>query len=297
MPYNDLMPWHQICINPLGNRNDSSATTGFHTASRGLVIIIFMIQEEKSMFKKEIMKVAVAIAFSAVSAYSQAAVVDASHVRVFGSATVGNDQLYSLDPRANMTMLASTSQTLSFLGDAVGSVLDQVWKDNSTGQLSFFTRIVMDTAGYEVNDVVRAGFTGFSTDVTWFREAGSNVATQGFRLKSAGHTDSIGTATDVYKSDYINLRSDISVEEGKPTSGWYVIKTDATAFTTIVGATASAYGMFLRSTGEDVGAPASLYLSSFAPTIAVTPVPEPENMALLMAGLGLVGIAARRQKK
>lgn len=249
------------------------------------------------MYKKEIMKVAVAIVFSTVTAYSQAAVVDASHLRVFGSATVGNDQLYSLDPRSNMTMLASSSQTLSFLGDSVGSVLDQVWKNNATGQLSFFTRIVMDTAGYEVNDVVRSGFTGFTTDVTWFRETGANVASQGFRLKSAGHTDSIGTATDVYQSDFINLRSDISVEEGKPTSGWYVINTDATAFTTITGTSASAYGMFLRSTGEDVGAPASLYLSAFAPTTVTTPVPEPENIAMLMAGLGLVGMVVRRQRK
>lgn len=247
------------------------------------------------MLKREILKVAVAVAFSTVSLCSQAAVVDATHLRVFGSATVTNDQLYTLDPRANMSMLASTSQTLSFLGDVVGSVFDQVWKDNTTGQLSFFTRIVMDTAGYEVNDIVRSGFTGFSTDVTWFRESGSNLASQGFRLKSAGHTDAIGVATDVYKSDFINLRSDISVEEGKPTSGWYVIKTDATAFTTITGTSATGYGMFLRSTGEDVGAPASLYISAFAPT-TVTAVPEPENMALLSLGLAVIA-AARRQKK
>jgi len=249
------------------------------------------------MINKKMMKLAVGVAFSAVSLCSQAAVVDATNLRVFGSSSTANDKLYaSLDPRANMTMLASSSQTLSFLGDSVGSVLDQVWKNNTTGQLSFFTRIVMDTAGYEVNDIVRSGYTGFTTDVTWFKEAGSNQATQGFRLKSAGHTDSIGTATDVYKSDFINLRSDISVEEGKPTSGWYVINTNATAFTTITGTSASSYGMFLRSTGEDVGAPASLYISAFAPTVAV-PVPEPENIALFMAGLGLVSIVARRQKK
>lgn len=248
------------------------------------------------MLRKELMKVAIAVAFSATSLCSQAAVVDATHVRVFGSATVTNDQLYTLDPRANMTMLASATQSLSFLGDTVGSVLDQVWKDNTTGQLSFFTRIVMDTAGYEVNDIVRSGFTGFSTDITWFRESGSNLASQGFRLKSAGHTDSIGVASDVYKSDFINLRSDISVEEGKPTSGWYVIKTDATAFATLTGTSATGYGMFLRSTGEDVGAPASLYISAFAPTTAL-PVPEPENFALMSLGLGMIAAVARRQKK
>lgn len=248
------------------------------------------------MLRKELMKVAIAVAFSTTSLCSQAAVVDATHLRVFGSATLTNDQLYTLDPRANMTMLASATQTLSFLGDTVGSVLDQVWKDNTTGQLSFFTRIIMDTAGYEVNDIVRSGFTGFSTDVTWFRESGSDLSAWGFRLKSAGHTDSIGVATDVYKSDFINLRSDISVEEGKPTSGWYVIKTDATAFTTLTGTSAADYGMFLRSTGEDVGAPASLYISAFAPT-SVAAVPEPENMALFMVGLGLVSFVTRRQKK
>lgn len=247
------------------------------------------------MFSKNLLSIALAAVLSAGSLYAQATALNSTTVRAFGASSTTTDQLYSsVDLRANKTLLASTSSPLIFLTDNVGSVFDQVWQDNTTGKLSFFTRIVMSQAGYEVNDIVRSGFTGFTTDVEWFRETGSNLATQGFRLKSAGRTNSIGTATDVYNSNFVNLRSDISVEEGKPSSGWYVINTDATAFTRLTGASSTNYGMFLRSTGEDVGAPASLYISAFAP-IAVAAVPEADSYAMLLAGLGIMGFVARRR--
>jgi hypothetical protein len=247
------------------------------------------------MFKRNLLSVALAAVLTAGSLYAQATEVNNSTVRAFGASSTTTDQLYSsVDIRTNKTLLASASNSLIFLTDNVGSVLDQVWQDNTTGKLSFLTRIVMTQAGYEVNDIVRSGFTGFTTDIQWFRETGSNLATQGFRLKSAGRTSSIGTTADVYDANHVNLRSDISVEEGKPTSGWYVINTDATSFTTLTGTTASNYGMFLRSTGEDVGAPASLYISAFAPTTVVA-VPESDTYAMLLAGLGIVGFVARRR--
>lgn len=246
------------------------------------------------MFKTS-MKSSIVIALLLTSTAASAVVLPSSGtLRKFGASATNSDQLYlASDPRSNMTLLDSRSNDLIFLGDNIGSVLDEVWQDKTTGYLSFFTRIEMTEAGYEVNDIVRKGFAGFTTDVNWFKANGSSLATQGFRLKSTARTDSIGTATDVYNDNAVNLRSDISVEEGKPTSGWYVIKTNATFYSLYGSDTSSDYGFFLRSTGEDVGAPASAYFSSFAPSVMA--VPEPSEYAMFLAGVGVLGVVARRR--
>ena len=64
-------------------------------------------------------------------------------LRVFGASSTATDALFlSADPRlTNMTLLASRENELTFLSDNIGDVLDEVWKDNTTNQLTFFTRV------------------------------------------------------------------------------------------------------------------------------------------------------------
>jgi len=50
----------------------------------------------------------------------------------------------------------------------------------------------------------------------------------------------------------------------------------------------------LGADGQHTGVDAGFIVSSIA-SVTVTPVPEPETYAMLLAGLGLVGFAARRK--
>ena len=46
-----------------------------------------------------------------------------------------------------------------------------------------------------------------------------------------------------------------------------------------------------------VGIKSATSLSSYSGVVAVTPVPEPETYAMLLAGLGVMGAIARRRKQ
>jgi hypothetical protein len=148
---------------------------------------------------------------------------------------------------------------------------------------------VEEQNGYtlEFNDVFRAGFAGYDASVAWFGV--------GDRLRSAAHS-SVGRTRpqvpDVFSDDIVNMRTDVSIEEGNPSTAWYVIKTDATAFRYLDGAVSITQA---AGSAPDFDPPFKIaQFEGFAPA----PIPEPSEYAMLAAGLGILGVLqARRRRK
>jgi hypothetical protein len=78
--------------------------------------------------------------------------------------------------------------------------------------------------------------------------------------------------------------------KSNPTTGWYVLKTNATEFTYLVDA------VTIRQAPSIDGVSPPLRAATFEGFAPVTAVPEPETYAMLLAGLGLIGFAARRAR-
>lgn len=179
-------------------------------------------------------------------------------------------------------------------GQELGTFHDRVFRDTSDNRLVFASRIelTLDENGFnpfEVNDIQRAGFSGHGVSVAWWDATGAD-----YRLKSAARTaqglfkTGTGIAPDSFDPDIVDMRTDTSGPEGNPLSGWYFVKTDATAYS-LVAAAVNVY-----SANEDVSPEVfDRWITGYAPT---APVPEPAEYALFLAGLGLLHLTLRRRK-
>lgn len=58
----------------------------------------------------------------------------------------------------------------------------------------------------------------------------------------------------------------------------------------------NAYTLKVEFNDNDIGEPATTYAGWYKVQLDISPVPEPESYAMLLAGLGLVGAATRRRK-
>lgn len=90
-----------------------------------------------------------------------------------------------------------------------------------------------------------------------------------------------------YEAGIVRQKADISVSEGNPWSGLYLVKTDAVNY----GLGANAIGYY--QAGEEGQSIVGGFMSGFI----ATPVPEAETYAMMMLGLGVIGAMVRRQKK
>ncbi|EGK73113.1 hypothetical protein METUNv1_00284 [Methyloversatilis universalis FAM5] len=164
------------------------------------------------------------------------------------------------------------------------TIYDFVYRDSRDNALVFGTRYLnLVDNNQEVNFLYRYGFTGYSTAAAWTFLTDSDL-----RQYQAGATSSTSSSNLglPYDPDTVRQRGDFSVSEGNPWSGLFLVKTNATAYT--LGNKAIGY----FQAGEEGQSPAGGFIGGFVPT---APVPEPETYALMLAGLGLIGLAARRR--
>jgi hypothetical protein len=242
-------------------------------------------------------KTIIALSLAAITAPALAFVdlPDSAPLRVVGVNNTAADPLFLGDgwtPETNgYTRVARRISSVLYDGNDIGLFQDYVYRDNSDGTLLFasqFTLEVEEQNGYtiEINDIFRNGFAGYDVSVGWYDPD------LGSRLVSAAHS-SVGRTrpqqADVYSDDTVDLRTDISIEEGNPSTAWYVIKTDATQFDYLVNGVSITQAA--STTGDDPPFRAANF-EAFAPV----PIPEPAEYMMLLGGLGLVGLVASRRK-
>lgn len=198
-----------------------------------------------------------------------------------GRTTLATGTLTLLDWQVtrNVNLLTGTPQF---------TIFDFVYRDSLDNKLVFGSRFlnVVDN-NQEVNFAFRHGFTGFDAAVAWTFSTDFDL-----RMYEAGRTDDYSFNTTVpYDADAIRMKADISVTEGNPWSGLYLVKTNSEYFT--MGDALSIY-----QAGEEGQAVVGNTISGFVPTNDPTvAIPEPESFAMMLAGLGLMGFVAARRKQ
>lgn len=176
--------------------------------------------------------------------------------------------------------------------DKIGDLYDFVFRDSRDDKLVFGTRILLgqteeqlgNVGNSELNFVYRYGFDGFDAAAAWL------FIDNDLRLYEAARTDSFSFTSQPYNEDVIRLKSDISVLEGNPFSGLYLIKTDAEFYTL------DDIGVGYYQAGEEGQAVVGNSLAGFVPS-NTPPVPEPSEYAMFLAGLGLICLVARRRMR
>ena len=162
---------------------------------------------------------------------------------------------------------------------------DFVYRDSADNKLVFGTRALNQLDNNEeVNFLYRYGFSGFETASAWTFSTDLDL-----RQYQAARTDSLSTAATLpFDDDAVRQRSDVSLSEGNPWSGLFLVKTDATDY--ILGSKAIGFGQ----AGEEGQAVVRGYIGGYIPT---APVPVPGAFTLIATGLGFLGVSARRRNK
>lgn len=176
-------------------------------------------------------------------------------------------------------------------GREIGHVFDFVFRDSRDDKLVFGMRTLLgvepDHQGdAELNFLYRYGFQG---ETTPFSAAAAWMFTSDFdlRMYNAGRTASTSlTGATPFDADTIRMQSDVNLAEGNPFSGLFLVKTDAEAYTIAP----RAIGLF--QAGEEGQPRVGVDIRGFVPA----PIPEPSTYAMLLGGLGLLGVVARRRR-
>lgn len=193
-----------------------------------------------------------------------------------GNATISTGTLTLVDWRVteNVTLLPGVAQA---------TVFDYVYRDETDGKLVFGTRYMnLIDNDQEVNYLYRQG-AGDNPSAAW-----TFLSDYDLRMYQAGQTsDFTYDAVVDYEAGIVRQKADISVSEGNPWSGLYLVKTDAVNY----GLGANAIGYY--QAGEEGQSIVGGFMTGFI----ATPVPEAETYAMMMLGLGVVGAMVRRQKK
>lgn len=188
-----------------------------------------------------------------------------------------------------LTLLAyNVTEDIEIGGEEIGHMYDMVFRDSRDNALVFGTRVTLgvepdhDVGDGELNFLYRYGFTGFSTAAAW-----TYVTDYDLRLYQAGRTaDDTYDASVPFDADTVRMKSDVSVAEGNPYSGLFLIKTNAQYY----AFDDEAVGYF--QAGEEGQPRVGGVLAGY-----VAAVPEPESYAMFLAGLGMLGFVARRKSK
>lgn len=201
-------------------------------------------------------------------------------------------------PSIVLTELNSTTQDIivdgTFIGLPAGPVLvgtltDYVLRDTRDNKLVFAMRAELITSfanQYEINNLFRTGFTGFTAAIGWSRGSDADL-----RMYNGARTAQkfLSSAPLSYDPDVIRLQSDVNVSEGNARSGYFFIKTDAINYTTASNA------ISLFQAGEEGQPLNEVFLSGFIPT-SPTQVPMLPIWALSLLAFSLCGMAIRIAK-
>lgn len=194
-----------------------------------------------------------------------------------GSTTTGTGTLTLVDWRV-------TDDVPLLPGEPQAKIYDFVYRDSADDRLVFGTRYLNEIDNdQEANFLYRYGFQNYAVSAAWTFSTDFDL-----RQYQAGRTQSTSTGAIVpFDDDAVRQRGDFSVTEGNPWSGLFLVKVQADA-SYVLGD--KAIGFF--QAGEEGQDQVGGSIGGFIPTA----VPEPETYALLLAGLGLVGLATRRRR-
>lgn len=198
---------------------------------------------------------------------------------------IGSGTLSLLEYRLN--------EDVQLAGQAIGDIYDFVYRDSRDNKLVFGTRVILGLPGQQQNAELNNVFRyGFEEDGTTFDAAAAWLFLSNFdlRLYSAARSDQGLKQMDVFDPDAVSFQSDINLSEGNPYSGLYLLKTDATYYTYAD----NAIGYF--QAGEESQPVVKAFTGGFIPT-NTAPIPEPSTYAMLLAGLGMIGVIARRRMR
>lgn len=192
----------------------------------------------------------------------------------------------------------------------VGSIADSLNTTYGAGNWSVANATLSFTSSYSVQNNSRFGVGSGTFDIFWMendnwaqskgtpsdRQLNPVYATNASALESwAGNASLLASATfsvPVGGSGYVSLS--------------YNLASDSSFISDILSASASsnkAASLYLMSTAETLGMiiftggqGQALPTLSFDVVSAVTPVPEPESIFMLLAGLGVIGVIVRRRR-
>lgn len=198
-------------------------------------------------------------------------------------AVVGSGTLTLLDYIATFDVVLD--------GQEIGHAFDFVFRDSRDDKLVFGMRTLLGVEpdhqqDAELNFLYRYGF---QDDTAIYSAAAAWMFTSDFdlRMYNAGRTASTSlTGATPFDADTIRMQSDVNLAEGNPFSGLFLIKTDAERY----AIADRAIGFF--QAGEEGQPRVGVDIRGFVPA----PIPEPSTYAMLLGGLGLLGVVARRRR-
>lgn len=206
------------------------------------------------------------------------------------------------------SLLASTRRDINAQGVLVGYLYDAAYYNSTTDEVILGIRLDMNAnewdppsdETFEVNDVFRRGFSSVSTLYGGYSKV--NVGDE--HAREIGRTDvGLNEGTVAYDLDWVRWHTDVNVDDpdgtSPATSAWYWVK-----FTGAIDVVEDEEAIRVWQGGEEGQEPYSAWLSGYVPVfasarsaMALAPVPEPSEYAMLLAGLGLVGVMARRRMR
>ena len=191
-------------------------------------------------------------------------------LRCFSLANQTSDPLYlaptlqngalGLPSSLNLISKVDTSFTAAEQSDFTGVFSDYVFIDKGTNSVVIGSRLYFPPIGNfanksEVNDIFRTGYAGFNVQAAW-----TAVDPNDKLPVSVALTDSGFKQADRFNANVVDFRTDVNASETKPTSGLFLIRTDATAFKVINNAVS------LRQGGEEGQKVLTVNLAGYAPT-------------------------------
>lgn len=146
--------------------------------------------------------------------------------------------LNQFDLPARFTVLHTRTSTVtldgSLIGQAagvsfnVGTMVDQVLRD-SNNEIVLAVRVVLNdtVAGvqnvYEINNILRKGFTGHRADAAWTRASSRDIR----MFNAARSATRFGQGARLADPDVVVMQSDINVSETNPWGSVFLLRTNA----------------------------------------------------------------------